>query len=105
MFRYGNQDSPRSAVCLCHTSSRSKNAPFGNQLQYRGWMAKSSAASRIGARIIPAGIVGHQHNDIGRLRWSAPMLGTFVSAATAMPVNIPFKSARPIFMGRPFLPG
>ena len=30
-------------------------------------MAETRAASRIGAEIIPAGIVGHEHNDVGAL--------------------------------------
>ena len=61
----------RPAVQLAWPYQLVKTAPSLAIVDVRCWMAERGAAVRIGAEIVPAGVVGHQHDDI----WSFLLLG------------------------------
>jgi hypothetical protein len=44
---------------------REDGALLGDPIDVWRRMAETRAASRIGAEIVPAGVVGHQHDDVG----------------------------------------
>ena len=61
----------RPAVQLAWPYQLVKTAPsLADAVDVRGRMAERRAAAGIGTEIVPAGVVGHQHDDVRLLAWS-----------------------------------
>jgi hypothetical protein len=47
--------------------ARENGTFFGNQVDVWSWMTERRTAVRVRAKIVPAGVVGHQHDDVRSL--------------------------------------
>ena len=59
----------RRAACLAVPAGEER-AFFGDTVDVRGRMARGRSASRISAEIVPAGVIGHQHDNVGLFSWA-----------------------------------